>query len=126
MSFNTYFRLASYSTVAAAALALFVAGGVGVGLAAVFAVVLIAAWNLKGTRWQLSERIALVVILVSLPIFYLDWRVLTPYLPIEFLETGHRADAVVAVLAHLILFLFAVKLLQRKAARHWFFPDLNS
>ena len=126
MSFNTYFRLASYSTVAAAALALFVAGGVGVGLAAVFAVVLIAAWNLKGTRWQLSERIALVVILVSLPIFYLDWRILTPYLQIEFLETGQRANAEVAVLAHLILFLSAVKLLQRKADRDWFFLYLIS
>src|SRR5439155_27334341 len=126
MSFNTYFRLASYSTVAAAALALFIAGGVGVGLAAVFAVVLIAAWNLKGTRWQLSERIALIVILVSLPIFYLDWRILTPYLQIEFLETGQRANAEVAVLAHLILFLSAVKLLQRKADRVWLFLYLIS
>src|SRR5438128_3498511 len=126
MSFNTYFRLASYFTVASAALALFVAGGVGVGLAAVFAVVLIAAWNLKGTRWQLSERIALVVILASLPIFYLDWRILTPYLQIEFLETGQRGRAEVAVLAHLILFLSAVKLLQRKSDRDWFFLYLIS
>src|SRR5881398_3492555 len=126
MNFNTYFRLASYATVASAALALFVAGGVGVGLAAVFAVVLIAAWNLKGTRWQLSERIALVSILVSLPIFYLDWRILTPYLQIEFLETGQRANAEVAVLAHLILFLSSVKLLQRKADRDWFFLYLIS
>jgi hypothetical protein len=126
MSFNAYFRLTSYATVAAAALALFVAGGVGVWLALVFAVVLIAAWNLEGTRWQLSERIALVVILVSLPIFYLDWRILTPYLQIEFLETGQRTNAEVAVLAHLILFLSAVKLLQRKADRDWFFLYLIS
>src|SRR5438046_1017540 len=126
MNFNTYFRLASYSTVAAAALALFVAGGVGVGLAVVFAVFLLAAWNLMGTRWQLSERMALVVILVSLPIFYRDWRILTPYLQIEFLETGQRANAEVAVLAHLILFLSAVKLLQRKADRDWFFLYLIS
>src|SRR5213594_2993414 len=126
MSFNTYFRLASFATVAAAALALFVAGGVGVWLALVFALVMVSAWNLKGTRWQLSERIALVVILVSLPIFYFDWRILTPYLQIEFLETGQRANAEVAVLAHLILFLSAVKLLQRKADRDWFFLYLIS
>src|SRR5881398_3773781 len=126
MNFNTYFRLASYATVASAALALFVAGGVGVGLAAVFAVVMIVAWKLEETRWQLSERIALVSILVSLPIFYLDWRILTPYLQIEFLETGQRANAEVAVLAHLILFLSAVKLLQRKADRDWFFLYLIS
>jgi len=126
MNFNTYFRLTSYATVAAAALALFVAGGVGVWLAVAFAIVMIVAWKLEGTRWQLSERIALGVILVSLPIFYLDWRILTPYLQIEFLETGQRANAEVAVLAHLILFLSAVKLLQRKADRDWFFLYLIS
>src|SRR5437588_5802936 len=126
MNFNTYFRVTSYATVAAAALALFVAGGVGVWLAVAFAVVMIVAWKLEGTRWQFSERVALVVILVSLPIFYLDWRILTPYLQIEFLETGQRANAEVSVLAHLILFLSAVKLLQRKADRAWFFLYLIS
>src|SRR5438552_10185466 len=126
MQFETYFRLTSYATVAAAALALFVAGGVGAWLSAAFAIVMIAAWKLEGTQWQLSERIALVVILVSLPIFYLDWRILTPYLQIEFLETGQRANVEVAVLAHLILFLSAVKLLQRKADRDWFFLYLIS
>src|SRR5438067_1907316 len=126
MNFNSYFRLTSYATVAAAALALLVAGGVGVWLALAFALVMIAAWKLEDTRGQLSERIALGVILVSLPIFYLDWRILTPYLQIEFLETGQRANAEVAVLAHLILFLSAVKLLQRKADRDWFFLYLIS
>ena len=126
MNFNTYFRLTSYATVAAAALALFVAGGVGVWLALAFALVMIAAWKLEETRWQMSERMALGVILVSLPIFYFDWRILTPYLQIEFLETGQRANAEVAVLAHLILFLSAVKLLQRKADRDWFFLYLIS
>src|SRR5437762_10872835 len=126
MNFNSYFRLTSYATVAAAALVLFVAGGVGAWLALAFALVMIVAWKLEETRWQLSERIALVVILVSLPIFYFDWRILTPYLQIEFLETGQRANAEVSVLAHLILFLSAVKLLQRKADRDWFFLYLIS
>src|SRR5438128_3919813 len=126
MSFNTYFRLASYFTVASAALALFVAGGVGVGLAAVFALVMIVAFKLEGTRWQFSERVALVVILASLPLFYLDWRILNVSLDLEFLETGRRTSVEVAVLAHLILFLSAVKLLQRKADRDWFFLYLIS
>src|SRR6266478_976035 len=126
MNFNTYFRLTSYATIAAAALALFVAGGVGAWLSVAFAIVMIAAWKLEGTRWQLSERIALVVILVSLPIFYLDWRILTPYLQIQYLETGQHSTAEVSVLAHLILFLSAVKLLQRKADRDWFFLYLIS
>ena len=126
MSFTTYFRLTSYSTIAAAALALLVAGGIGVGLAAAFAVVILTGWKLEDTRWQLSERAALIVIVASLPFFYFDWRVLTPYLQIEFFETGRRANVEVTVLAHMILFLSAVKLLQRKADRDWFFLYLIS
>jgi len=128
MNFSTYFRLASYATAAAAALALFVAGGVGVWLALAFAIVAITAWKLEGTRWQLSERVALIVILASLPLFYLEWRATGVYLVIAFLEgaTRSRAGAEVTVLAHLILFLSAVKLLQRKADRDWFFLYLIS
>jgi hypothetical protein len=126
MSFNTYFRLTSYATIAAAALALFVAHGVGLWLAGAFALTTIVAWKLEGTRWQLSERIALAVILVSLPLFYVDWRILVPYLDIDFLENGQRAGVEVTVLGHLILFLSAVKLLQRKADRDWFFLYLIS
>jgi transglutaminase-like putative cysteine protease len=126
MSFNAYFRLTSYATIAAAALALLISGGVGVYLTVVFAIVMIAAWKLEGTRWQFSERVALAVILVSLPIFYLDWRVLTPYLQIQYLETGQHSATEVSVLAHLILFLSAIKLLQRKADRDWFFLYLIS
>src|SRR5713226_7477677 len=126
MSFITYFRLTSYATVAAAALALFVAHGVGVGLAIAFALITIAAWKLEGTRWQLSERIALAVILISLPLFYVDWRIFTVNLDLQFLETGQRTNVEVTVLSHLILFLSAVKLLQRKADRDWFFLYLIS
>src|SRR2546425_8107467 len=126
MSFSTYFRFTSYASVAAAALALFISGGVGLYLTMAFAAVMIAAWKLEGTRWQLTERVALVVILVSLPIFYFDWRILAPYLQIQYLETGQHGAAEVSVLAHLILFLSAVKLLQRKADRDWFFLYLIS
>src|SRR3989442_124799 len=126
MSFSTYFRFTSYASVAAATLALFISGGVGLYLTLAFAAVMIAAWKLEGTRWQLTERVALVVILVSLPIFYFDWRILAPYLQIQYLETGQHGAAEVSVLAHLILFLSAVKLLQRKADRDWFFLYLIS
>jgi transglutaminase-like putative cysteine protease len=126
MQFSTYFRIASYATMAASASALFVAGGVSVWLVLTFLVVMGLAFKLEGTRWQFSERIALAVILSSVPVFYLDWRILTPYLDIQFLETGHRANAEVTVLSHLILFLSAVKLLQRKADRDWFFLYLIS
>ncbi len=139
MNFQTYFRLTSYAAFAAAVLALFVAGGVSVWLAGAFALVMMAAWRLEGTRWQLTERVALVVILVSIPIFYFDWRVLTPLI----LNVGGdefsrgsginpaagnfaRGNVEIAVLAHLILFLSAIKLLQRKADRDWFFLYLIS
>src|SRR5581483_11834579 len=133
MNFNTYFRLTSYATIAAAALALFVSGGIAVCPALIFTLVMIAAWTLEGSRWQLTERVALVVILVSLPIFYFDWRVLTPFLLNQVTERGElvpsgatRDSVEVIVLAHLILFLSAVKLLQRKADRDWFFLYLIS
>lgn len=128
MSFNTYFRLASYATVAAAAVALFVAGGIGVWLAAVFAIVLAVAWKCEDSRWQLSERAALIIILVALPLFYLDWRLLHFFLDPQFLEGGpaSRGGSEVTLLAHLISFLSAVKLLQRKADRDWFFLYLIS
>src|SRR5712671_419756 len=128
MNFNTYFRLASYATVAAAALALFVAGGTGLWLAAAFATVMVVAWKLEGTRWQFTERTALIIILVSLPLFYLDWRLLPVFLNVQFLEGGaaSRGSVEVTLLAHLISFLSAVKILQRKGDRDWFFLYLIS
>src|SRR5215470_8005457 len=80
MKFESYFRAASYATILAAAAALLVAGGVGLWLSLAFAIALAVAWKLEGTRWQLSERLALLVIILSLPVFYLDWRILTPFL----------------------------------------------
>src|SRR5262249_46835015 len=124
MGFSAYFRLMSYATIAAAAFALLVAGGVNAWLAAAYAVVMLVAWKLEQTRWQLTERLALVVILLSIPIFYLDWQVLTP--DIRYLETGHHGSPEVSVLSHLILFLSGVKLLQRKRDRDWFFLYLIS
>lgn len=126
MQFSTYFRIASYATIAASALALAIAGGVGDWLVAIFIGVMSVAFKLEGTRWQFSERIALAVILSSIPAFYLDWRLLTSNLNVQFLETGQHGNAEVAVLSHLILFLSAVKLLQRKADRDWFFLYLIS
>src|SRR5690242_1444037 len=126
MEFGAYFRLMSYATIAAAALALLVAGGISVWLAGSFALLMFVAWKFERTRWQLTERLALIVILLSLPIFYVDWQVLTPYLQVAYLEAGRHSGAEVSVLAHMILFLSAVKLLQRKRDRDWFFLYLIS
>jgi hypothetical protein len=105
--------------VGAGALALAVSGGMGLMLAAAFASVMLIAWSLEGTRWQLPERGGLVVVLLSLPLFYLDWKYQT--------RTGEAHERVgVSALAHLILFLSAVKLLQVKADRDWVFLYLIS
>lgn len=104
--------------VACGALVLTMSGGLSEVLAAAFGVVLVVAWQLEGKRWQLPERVGLVVVLLSLPLFYLDW---------QFLSGGKATEKVgVSALAHLILFLSSVKLLQVKADRDWVFLYLIS
>jgi protein-glutamine gamma-glutamyltransferase len=105
--------------VACSTLALAVSGGMGLGLTVGFAVLMALAWILEDGRWQLSERVGLVVVLLSLPLFYLDWQFLTGGDDVK--------DRVgVSALVHLILFLSAVKLLQKKADRDWVFLYLIS
>lgn len=116
MSFNTYFRASSYAMLATGALALAVSGGLSTALALSFALVLGLAWKLEDSRWQIPERVGLVIVLLSLPLFYLDWR----------LNTDGQERVGVAALAHLILFLSTIKLLQKKADRDWVFLYLIS
>ena len=121
MKFETLFRLSSYAMQAAALVALFVSGGVGALVAVTAATVLAASWKAEGTRWQLSERAGLFAVLISLPLFYLDWKLQS--------TAGWAADparAAVNALAHFILFLSAVKAWQRKADRDWLFLYLIS
>ncbi len=122
MSFESYFRACSYAMVASGVLALAVSGGVGVWLAAGFAAVLAVSWRLAGTRWQLSERAGMYVVLLALPAFYLDWR----------FQRGAAADAAgqvyagVSALVHFTLLLSSIKLLQIKSDRDWLFLYLIS
>ena len=119
MSFKTYFRFFSYATIAVATLALMLAGGLSPLLALVFLLFMVAAWLFEDTKWQLSERAGLVVVLLSIPLFFLDWHYQK--------SIGEPAGRVgVNALAHLILFLAAVKLLQVKKDRDWVFLYLIS
>jgi transglutaminase-like putative cysteine protease len=119
MSLETYFRAFSYATIAVATLALVLAGGLNLVLAAAFFAILLAAWGLEGSKWQLSERFGLVAVLLSVPLFFLDWKYQK-----TFGEPAGRLG--VAALAHLIVFLAAVKLLQQKKDRDWVFLYLIS
>ncbi len=119
MSFEKYFKASSYATVVSAMLALFLAGGLHPGLAICFVAVVVLAWNFEETKWQLSERTGLVVVLLSVPLFIVDWQFQK--------ATGEPAGRFgVTALAHLIIFLAAVKLLQVKKDRDWVFLYLIS
>lgn len=102
-----------------AMLALVLAGGLGYVLAAIFFLVMVGSWRLEGSRWQLPERVGLAIVLLSIPLFYLDWRYQQ--------SQGEPVERLgVAALAHLIVFLSAVKLLQVKKDRDWVFLYLIS
>ena len=119
MNFKTYFQIFSYAMIAVATVALLLAGGLSVTLAVLFWLVMLFAWKSEGTKWQLSERTVLVVVLLSIPLFVLDWK-----LQQNIGETAGRVG--VTALAHLIVFLSAVKLLQQKRDRDWVFLYLIS
>ena len=113
---DDYLRASSYAMIACAAAALLITGGGETWLAAALVVVMIAAWKLEGTKWQLSERAGLVGLLLSLPLFYVDWKVL------EGFDLSEQAGTTgVNALAHLTVFLCCVKLLQVKSDRDWLF-----
>jgi transglutaminase-like putative cysteine protease len=119
MSFKTYFQTFSYATVAVATLALLLAGGLPISLAVLFWLLMVAAWKFEGTKWQLSERTGLIVVLLSVPLFFVDWKYQQ--------SVGEPVGGLgVNALAHLIVFLSVVKLLQRKKDRDWVFLYLIS
>ena len=119
MNFVTYFRAFSYAMIAVAMLALVLAGGLSAVLALLFLVVMVGSWLLENTKWQLPERYGLGIVLLSIPLFYVDWHYQK--------ALGEPAERLgVTALAHLIVFLSAVKLLQVKKDRDWVFLYLIS
>src|SRR5580765_8070781 len=119
MNFEKFFRLVSYAAVFCGFFSLWVSGTFGVIGTALFIAVIVAAWLLEGTRWQISERLGTVLIVLALPLFYFAWRfqVIAP--------TGGETW-IAGLLARMILSLAAVKLLQKKSDRDWVFLYLMS
>src|SRR5678815_1769673 len=119
MGFSTYFRAFSYAMVGVAMISLLVAGGLSTTLGLIFLVIMIVSWRLETTRWQVPEKIGLVIVLLSIPLFYVDWQYQK--------SIGEPLERLgVTALAHLIVFLSAVKLLQVKKDRDWVFLYLIS
>jgi protein-glutamine gamma-glutamyltransferase len=107
-----------------ATLALVWAGALHWLLGIVFTVSLVLSWRLESTRWQLSERTGLILVLLSIPIFYLDW---TYQSGLRFIGGDElQTNALVSAIAHLIVVLSAIKLFQVKADRDWVFLYLIS
>jgi len=114
MNFETFFRSISYAVVFCGFLALWVSGTFGLIGTALFLAVMVVAWFLEGSRWQISERIGTVLIVLALPTYYLAFK-------FRLISFAGTETVVVGILASLILSLSAIKLLQRKGDRDWIF-----
>lgn len=115
MNFEKYFRLSSYAAVFCGFLALWVSGTFSLIETVIFIGVMLLAWTLEGTRWQISERLGTAMIVLALPVYYLLWRY-------GFFDFSSSDDSMLPdILARLILSLTAIKLLQKKSDRDWIF-----
>ena len=120
MKFENFFKLISYTAVFCGFLSLWVSGTFGIVGTSLFLVVLVSAWFLEGSRWQISERLGTALIVLAMPAFYFAWRY-------KLIEPFTAAETVVAgVLARMILSLTAIKILQKKSDRDWIFLYLMS
>lgn len=110
--FEHYFYAISYLVTVCGLLALFLSGGIGVIVLTFFILMTVFAWFLENSKWQISERIGVGLIVIVIPLFLLNWR-------FELLSSG--AALATGSLARLILFLCAIKLFQTKTHRDWVF-----
>jgi len=114
VKFEKLFKSLSYTAVFCGFLSMWVSGTIGIAGTALFVGVMVAAWFLEGSRWQISERLGTVLVVAALPIYYAAWRTGL----FQFADSG---ALVAGVLGRLILSLSAIKMLQRKSDRDWIF-----
>jgi hypothetical protein len=114
VSFERFFRFISYAAVFAGFLSLWASGSFGLVGAATFVGVIVAAWFLEGSRWQISERLGTTLIVLALPVYYLASR----FQVVDFASNGIQ---LAGTLGRLIITLTGVKLLQKKSDRDWIF-----
>jgi protein-glutamine gamma-glutamyltransferase len=114
MNFETLFKSLSYAAVLCGFIALWVSGTFGIVGTGLFIFIMVAAWLLEGSRWQISERWGTALIVAAMPLFYAIWR-------FGLFGVADGGTMVAGILARLILSLSAIKLLQRKSDRDWIF-----
>lgn len=112
------FRFSSYMVAFCGLLSLLASGGINLFFGTIFAVIFLVAWRLEDSEKQISEKLGLFLIVLFLPIFYFDWKYQ--------LGSSTREVALASSLAKMILTLTAIKLLQKKSNRDWFFIYLTS
>ncbi len=114
IGFVKLFRIFSYAAVFCGFLSLWVSGTFGIIETALFIGIMAVAWFLEDSRWQISERLGTVLIVLTLPVYYLLWRY-------RFFDFSNSESMLPGILARLILSLTAIKLLQKKSDRDWMF-----
>src|SRR5512132_904517 len=114
MPFEKQFRIVSYLAVFFVFIALWVSGTFGIFETGLFIGVLILAWNLEDSKWQISERVGTALVVLALPFYYLLWR-------FRFFEFTSTETMLPGLLGRLILSLAGIKILQRKSDRDWMF-----
>ncbi|MEO5860638.1 MAG: DUF3488 and transglutaminase-like domain-containing protein [Pyrinomonadaceae bacterium] len=114
MDFEKLFRILSYATVFCGFFALWIAGAFTMFGAGLFLSIMVAAWFLEGSRFQVSERIGTALIVLAVPAYYFLGRS-------GFFSFANAESMLPSILARLILTLSAIKLLQRKSDRDWIF-----
>ncbi|MDQ3180865.1 MAG: DUF3488 and transglutaminase-like domain-containing protein [Acidobacteriota bacterium] len=119
MSFDKFFKIISYAVVICGFLSLWVSGGFGIIVTSLFLGIIISAWFLEESRWQISERVGTALIVLVVPLFYIGWKY-------KIIGAGATETIIAGLLARMILILAAVKLLQKKSDRDWIFLYLIS
>ena len=118
-NFELLFRTISYLVVVCGFISLWISGGFGFIITFVFLSVIIGAWFLENSKWQISERFGTVLIVLIVPLFYFGWKN-------RLFGSGSSASDIAGTLASLILILAAIKLLQKKSDKDWIFLYLIS
>lgn len=119
MNFEKFFQSISYAAVFCGFLSLWISGTFGVGGTVLFLAIIVGAWFLEGSRWQISERIGTALIVLALPAAYVAFK-------LDLFSFSGKEAIIAGVLARMILSLTAIKLLQKKGDRDWIFLYLMS
>ena len=97
------FLILSYTAVFCGFLSMWVSGTFGAVWTGVFVAIMVAAWFLEGTRWQISEKVGTLLIVAALPVYYAAWRN-------GFIRFADSGAMVAGLLGRLILSLSAIKM----------------